>query len=281
MTKLPVTVIILTFNEEANISFALRSLKEFTDEVFIVDSFSMDKTLEIARQFTDKIYQNPWENWAVQRNWALDNLPISHEWIFFLDADEQVTPEFWRELEQKTGNGPENLAGINVRFDFYFLGCLLRFAYESPPVMRLIRQGRARWQGEGAREYAYVGGEVTTIESRLRHQDQKGLIEWVNKQTRNAAYEARLAKSRPSIGVQTRRTTTTAPVTERPWRRWLRYGVWDRLPRFWRSFAYFFYRYLFRGGFLDGKAGFAYCFLQALWLRILIDLLIEEQRQTN
>lgn len=269
---IPITVIILTFNEEANIRFALNSLKEFTNEVFIVDSFSTDNTLNNVREFTDKIYQNPWENWAAQRNWALDNLPISNEWVFFLDADEQITPEFWEKLEKTIKDGNINLAGINVRFAFYFLGRPLRFAYESLPVMRIIRHGRARWQAEGAREYAYVDGEVKTIETRLLHRDRKSLAEWVNKQTRNALKEAGSAE------VSAQRPARAASTTERPLRRLLRYGVWDRLPRLWRSFAYFFYRYIIRGGFMDGKAGFAYCFLHGLWYKMLIDLLIEERK---
>ena len=93
MEKAPVAVIILTYNEEVNIRSCLESVQDFTDEIFLVDSFSTDRTMEIAREFTDKIYQNPWVHWAHQRNWALDNLPISYEWVFFLDADERLTSD--------------------------------------------------------------------------------------------------------------------------------------------------------------------------------------------
>jgi glycosyltransferase involved in cell wall biosynthesis len=274
-----ITVIILTFNEEANIDYALKSLTDLTNEIFIVDSYSTDRTIEIARNYTDKIYQNAWKDWATQRNWALRNLPISHEWIFFLDADEQGTPDFKGEFRKIIKNAPDDLGGINVRFDFFFLGRILRFAYESPPVLRIIRRGRASWQGEGSREYAIVDGKVMTLQNKILHYDHKGLAEWVAKQTRNAKLNSRTnliltGHEAPKDNFIANIISKTT-FRERSLRRILR-KVWSQLPRFWRPFTYFFYRYFMRGGFLDGKAGFAYCFLHALWYPLLIDMMIEE-----
>jgi len=271
-----ISVIILTFNEEANISSSLKSLKDLTEEIFIVDSFSTDKTLEIAKNYTDKIYQNPWNGWAAQRNWALANLNISTEWILFLDADEQVTPEFSEELKKIILEADNSIAGLNVRFNFIFLGRRLRFAYESPPVLRVIRRGKANWYGEGAREYAIVYGQTVTVQVRLLHQDQKGLAMWVNRQTKNAQREAWLTKMAERGLTSSEIVADTRRTHERPWRRYLRDRVWKRLPHFGRPFLYFFYRYVLRGGFLDGRAGFAYCFLQALWYPLLIDMMTEE-----
>lgn len=273
LTSNPVTVIVLTYNEEANIGACLDSLQDFTDEVFVVDSFSTDATLKIARNYTEKIYQNLWNDWATQRNWALDHLPLSHEWILFLDADELLTPDFSAELEQQLATAPPALAGFNVHFKFFFLGRPLRFAYESPPVVRLVRRGRGRWQGEGAREYARLEGKTWDIKSKLDHWDRKGLAAWIGKQTGNAVRELRLQKS----GAAGMTKPGDSPGThERPWRRWLRDHAWQHLPRFWRTFPYFLYRYILRGGILDGKAGFAYCFLHALWYPLTIDMLLDE-----
>ena len=91
--KLPLSVIILTYNEEKNIEGCLKSIYGWANEIFIVDSHSSDKTLETANKFTEKIYQNRFESYAGQRNWALNNLPIAHDWVFFLDADEYITEE--------------------------------------------------------------------------------------------------------------------------------------------------------------------------------------------
>jgi glycosyltransferase involved in cell wall biosynthesis len=270
----PVSVIVLTYNEAANIASCLASLKGFTDEVFVVDSYSTDATLEIAGKYSQKIYQNPWKNWADQRNWALDHLAISNEWVLFLDADERLTPEFAAELAQQLAAAPPDLAGFSVHFRFFFLGRPLRFAYESPPVVRLIRRGQGRWQCEGAREYAHLEGKLGDIASKLDHPDQKGLAPWIAKQTGNAVRELRLQE----LGPEHKARPGNSPGTyERRLRRWLRDYVWQGLPRFWRTLPYFCYRYFFRAGILDGRAGFAYCFLQALWYPLLIDMMLEEE----
>ena len=120
--KFPLNIIVLTYNEEVNIRECLKSARELSEDIFLVDSFSTDRTLDIARSFTDKVYQNPWVDWATQRNWALDHLPLPHEWVFFLDADERVTPEFAAELCQRLPQAPPEVAGLNVHFRFFFLG---------------------------------------------------------------------------------------------------------------------------------------------------------------
>src|SRR5262249_55279726 len=97
-SKAPVSLIILTYNEEVNIGHTLESVKGWVGEIIIVDSYSTDETLEICRKYTDKIYQHPFQNQAQQFNWALDNVPIAYEWVMRLDSDEMVTPELAREL---------------------------------------------------------------------------------------------------------------------------------------------------------------------------------------
>jgi hypothetical protein len=166
---------------------------------------------------------------------------------------------------------------MHVHFTFYFLGRPLRFAYESPPVLRIIRRGCALWQGEGAREYASVEGEILDIKNRLVHWDQKGLAAWITKQTGNAARETWQTEN-PGQEDTRNPAAKNDRREERPLRRMLRGKVWGRLPRFWRAFPYFFYRYIIRGGLLDGKAGFAYCFLHALWYPLLIDMMMEENK---
>jgi glycosyltransferase involved in cell wall biosynthesis len=272
----PLSVIVLSHNEEANMASCLESARELTEDIFVVDSFSTDNTLDIARRFTDNVYQNPWIDWASQRNWSLDNLPLSHEWVFFLDADERVTPGFAAELSHRLAQVPPEVAGLNVHFRFFFLGRPLKFAYESPPVLRVVRRGRGRWHGEGAREYANLQGNTWIIKSKLDHQNEKGLAAWSIKQTENAMRELQLRQDSPLLPRKALSQDHAYLTQERQSRRWLREKVYERLPRFWRTLLYFCYRYLLRGGFLDGKAGFAYCFFQALWYPLLIDSMLEE-----
>lgn len=269
-----VTVVIIAQNEEPNIAQCVQSVIGWADSVFVVDSFSVDETPELARAHGAEVVQHEFVDWASQRNWALENLPLDGEWVFFLDADESVTKPFKRSLEKTLRDASDDLCGVYVRFAFYFLGRELRHAYEAPPVMRIVRRGRARWMGEGAREYCRLKGRTIVIEERLVHRDRKGLHEWIKKQNRNATREARIElvaqreKEVPGEG--------SDAITERPFRTWLRQEVYPHLPQWLRPFVHFGYRYLLRGGLLDGYPGFVFCFLHAFWYPMLIDAKIYE-----
>lgn len=276
--KIPVTIIIMTQDENKNIGACLGSLVNFFDDIWLVDSYSEDKTVQIAQKYGVHIISNHFTHWATQRNWALKNAQIRHDWIFFLDADEQVTPQFCLQLQAKISEVPHAVGAMNVKFQYYFLGRPIHFAYESPPVLRIIRKGRAVWEGEGAREYAQVDGSLVTINPKLIHWDRKGLAAWTAKHIKNAQREVRLLQFPKETKLIME--GTGGKTHERPGRRFLREQVWNRLPRLVRPFAYFIYRYVLRGGFLDGKAGFAYCFLHGLWYPLLIDLMIEENKTT-
>ena len=113
--KLSITVIILTYNEEKNIEACLNSVCDFAQDIFIVDSYSNDKTLEIAKHYTNNIYQHPFEYQAKQLNWALENIPITTEWIMRIDADEIVTNELANELSSKLSNLPQDNTGLYVK----------------------------------------------------------------------------------------------------------------------------------------------------------------------
>lgn len=117
MNKLPITVIILTYNEEKNIDDCLKSVHGWVEEIFIIDSYSTDKTLEIVQKYTDKIYPHPFENQAKQFNWALKNLPIKMEWVMRLDADERWTDEGFEELREIITNNKAD--GIYVKMKIF------------------------------------------------------------------------------------------------------------------------------------------------------------------
>jgi len=273
-----VTVIVIAQNEEPNIEHCLKSVVDWAHQVFVVDGFSTDRTAELARACGAEVVQHEFVDWASQRNWALDNLPISTEWVFFLDADEQATDEFRKALENTLSNVSDEVAGIYVRFNLHFLNRRLAHAYEAPPVMRIVRGGRARWIGEGAREYCLVQGRTVNIKEPLIHWDRKGLHSWIEKQNRNATREASVILN----GQQTQSILGEQAVhIERPIRTWIRAHLYTRLPAWLRPFLHFVYRYFLRRGFLDGYAGFVYCFLHAFWLPLLIDAKVYEARQSS
>jgi glycosyltransferase involved in cell wall biosynthesis len=258
-------VVVIAQNEAPNIVACLSSVISWAREVYVVDSFSTDDTVCLARAPGATVVQNTFVDWAAQRNWALDQLPLTAEWVLFLDADELATSAFRSDTDEALAAQPQ-LAAFYVTFDLIFLGRALRHAYESPPVIRLIRRGRARWQGAGAREYCQVDGGLGHIGSPLRHEDCKGLSAWIEKQNRNATREACLLWSQRAGPAP-----AALKSSERQFRVWARERVWRKLPLFVRPLVYFGYRYIVRGGFLDGSAGLAYTFLQGFWYNFLID----------
>lgn len=275
---IPLTVIVIAQNEQANILHCLNSVQGWCAELIVVDSFSTDQTAALAQQAGAVVASHTFADWASQRNWALDTLPLQDEWVLFLDADEQATEAFKREAEAALVAVPPDVSAFSVYFDFVFLGRCLRHAYESPPVIRLIRKDKARWRGAGAREYCEVNGRIAEIRSRIRHEDHKGLAAWIEKQNRNATREAQLLWQRAH---DTAAKAEEAKTSERHLRVWVRERIWQRLPLFFRSLIYFLYRYVVRGGFLDGQAGLAYTFLQGLWFNFLIDAGYYELQQQN
>lgn len=268
-----ITVIILSFNEEENIRRCVQSALQLTSDIFVIDSCSTDQTVLFAKEEGGNVFEHQFKDWGSQRNWALDNLPLKSDWVFFLDADEFVTTEFAEVLDDMLVSSSDELAGIYVHFQLFFLGKQLKFSYEGIPVLRIVRKDRARWRTEGAREYCLVEGNTTSISVPIRHQDNKDLHEWIMKQNRNASREAVLLQGNRLHELYDHNTKLSI---ERPTRTFIRRKIYPRLPGLVRSSSHFFYRYFLRRGFLDGYPGFIFCFMHALWFPILIDAKVYE-----
>lgn len=284
MEKAPVSVIILTYNEEVNIRACLESAKDLTDEIFIVDSFSTDRTLEIAREYTEKIYQNAWVHWAHQRNWALDNLPLNTDWVLFLDADERLTPELCQEIaETLAGKDNPLVQGYYIKRNFYFLGRWLKHGgYKADYILRLLKKTQARSVGSGAREYVTITGEIGRLQSPMLHEDKKELSFWIDKHNKLATLESQeLLRWDNKKDLTNKAPATQKRKIEHGFKIWLREKVWVRMPLFIRPLFYFVYRYIVQLGFLDGKEGLIYCFLHGLWYPFLVDAKYLELKATK
>ena len=125
--KTPVSAIILTYNEEKNLSACLNSLHDIVEEIIIVDSYSNDKTLEIVKKYTDKIYQNPFSTHSKQWKWAIDNISLKNEWIFAIDADQRISPELNRELKELFRNNADTADGYYINRKQIFLGRWIKY----------------------------------------------------------------------------------------------------------------------------------------------------------
>lgn len=274
--KLPITVLIMTQNEEENIKFAIDSVINDFDQVIVTDSYSTDKTVEICKQYPPvKIYQNIFEGWAEQRNWMIANCEIRNEIIFFLDADEYITNEFLNELSDIIHSG-RDFSAIYLKVAFMFLGKHLKYSYGHPRIRRIFKRTGLYFTGEGAREYAHVTGAEIEMKNYLMHHDRRLIGWWIDKHNRNADREAKLIIDK--VVKNDSFEIRTLPIQLKT-KLWIRRNIWDPLPSLFRPFLYFIYRYIIQLGFLDGKAGLIYCYLHAFWYQSLIAIKVIENQE--
>lgn len=268
-TPVPVAVVALTHNEEANIERCVQSVAGWAAQVFVVDSFSTDRTVEIARSLGADVHQRTFTGFADQRNWALDHLPFSCDWLLFLDADEWVSEPLKGEVRDRI-TAPGRAAGYHIPRRHRFMGRWLRFGGLYPTMqLRLFRRGRVRCEDRLVDEHFVVDGPTDTLRQDLLTEDQKGIAAWIDRHNLYARLEARELLRADHGGP---RLAARLSGTQAERKRWVRERLWNRLPLFTRPFALFFYRYVLRLGFLDGAAGLVYHVLESFWYRLLIDL---------
>jgi len=275
--KATVAVVILTLNEEENLAQALESVAAWADEVFVLDSFSSDRTIEIAERHGCKTFQHRFEDYGNQRNHAISNLPIESEWILFLDADEWVTEDLKQEITERIGADPEE-NGFFLKRRLIWMGKWMRRGYYPTWILRLFRRAKGRCEERAVNEHLIVDGKVGYLKNDFIHEDRKGIDDWIAKHNRYATREAwELIRRERAGGDEVIEAQFFGSQAER--KRWLRHRVWNHLPPVTRPFFYFFYRYFLLGGFLDGRAAFVYHFMQALWFPLLIDIKFLELRR--
>ena len=278
--KLPVSVLIMTQNEEPNIAQAIDSVINAFDEVIVVDSFSTDATIEVLHRYPSvRVFQNAFVNWAVQRMWMIKNCNVKNEFVFFLDADEYVELPFVFELKTLLER-PGQFDAVLVQPLYFFLGSPLRHAYGHPGVRRIFRKQIVNFHGQGAREYSDNSGNEVVMTQPLMHRDLKNIDSWVIKHIRNADREAEYAieQSRRKDWENLNVGRLTIPIRIKLL---IRNRIWGKLPLFVRPVLYFGFRYFFQLGFLDGRKGFAYVVMHALWYPMLIDAKLLEKRDVE
>ncbi|MBX3385219.1 MAG: glycosyltransferase family 2 protein [Phycisphaeraceae bacterium] len=260
-----VEVLILCYNESANLPHALASVTGWADAVHVVDSGSTDGSQEIAKLAGANVVHRPWLGYARQKNWALEHLPIRSGWVFILDADESITPELRDELLRisRGGNsaGSEGVTGYYVNRLTYFMGKPIRHAGYFPSYnLRFFRRGSARYEDREVHEHMVVEGPTARLRHCMLHEDRRGLEHFIAKHNRYSTLEAR-----ELMREMVRHRGERATRLERgiAMRRWLKNKVLPRLPfsGLWR----FMYMYVLRVGFLDGVAGFRFCLLLATY----------------
>jgi glycosyltransferase involved in cell wall biosynthesis len=261
--RAPIAIMIPTKNEEANLPFALASVRDWAAQVFVLDSGSTDRTREITEQYGATIVHHDWAGYARQKNWGLDNLPITMPWVFILDADEVITPELRDELTRvaREDRCPEN--GFYVNRFFIFLDKRIRHCGFYPSWnLRFFRRGKARYEEREVHEHMVVDGRVGYLRHDMEHNDRRGLADYIAKHNRYSTLEAaEMFKTEQGVADGTFKARFWGGPIER--RRWIKHKLWPRLPARW--LARFMFMYVFRLGFLDGATGFHFCLFMAAY----------------
>jgi len=274
----PFSIILLTYNEEANIRRCLESIKDFTDDIVIVDSFSTDSTLKICEEYGCRLVQNKFVNHAVQFNWALDNVPLDRPWILRLDCDEILPFKLKHELIELTATCGSDITGIYLNRRMYFMNRWLKHGGMYPHyILRVFRNGAGRYE-EKTEEHLVLklGRVIYASQDFLEDNRQNTLKYWLKKHDDLSDGEIRdtlLETSDPDRDLKPRLFGTKVERT-----RWLKTHLYARSPLFIRGLLYFLYRYVIRVGFLDGIPGLIFHVLQGFWYRFYIDARIYEMQ---
>ena len=267
--RLPISVIVAVRNEERNLARCLESLTS-VGEVYVVDSFSADRTAEIGRAFGAEVVQFHYRGgWPKKRQWALDTLALAYEWVLLLDADECLTPELESEMRDAVADG--QFDGYYIKLQMHFLGRQLRHCGASFYKLSLFRRGKGRFecrlqsQDESmcdmeVHEHVVVDGRVGKLRNPVIHRNVESLSRYIQKHDQYSNWESRV------LGAGEARGSELKPAlfgTQAQRRRWIK-RMFFKAPG--SPVLLLFYRYVVSLGFLDGVPGLIYCVFQAVQL---------------
>ena len=271
------TIIILTKNEEDNLKKCINSVAPVAKRVVIVDSYSTDNTVAMAKSLGIDVIQHRFENHAAQFNWALENSKITTTWVMKIDADEELTQELANEINCQLDKLPSYTNGVILRRRVYFMGRWLKHGGKYPELLlRIFRFGHGMSETKMMDEHLVItDGETVTFKYDFID-NNKSLEWWIGKHNWYSNKEVleqqtRAAKVSGEITVEETSTSMQAKI-----KRFIKNHGYYSLPKFLRAHLYFIYRYYFRFGFLDGTEGKIYTFLQAYWYRFLVDAKLYE-----
>jgi glycosyltransferase involved in cell wall biosynthesis len=235
----------------------------------VVDSNSTDNTRELAASMGAEVYNNDWVNHATQFNWALETVGIDTTWVLRLDADEVLTEALVDAMEGACNSAGEDVSGFTVNRQIHFLGRWIRHGSIYPRrMLRLFRYGKGRSEQRWMDEHIVVDGEVRHIDADIVDDNRNGLTWWIDKHN---GYATREVIDIVLAGDSQERQSDFHLSAQARFKRWIKASVYNRLPLGVRPGLYFFYRYIIRLGFLDGRQGLIFHVLQGYWYRFLVD----------
>ncbi|MDD5460855.1 MAG: glycosyltransferase family 2 protein [Methylococcales bacterium] len=260
MNSSNISVLILTKNEQQDLPGCLESVA-WSDDIHVYDSMSTDNTVAIAERFGAKVTQRPFDNWASHQNWGLQNIPFKHPWVFYIDADERMTPELIQAVCEAVTDNSQHVAFRIQRRDFY-LGIWLKHVQTSPFYLRLFRPEKMRYE-RLVNPVSIPEGSVGQLSGFLNHFPfSKGIGHWIDRHNSYSRFEAQQIIENRKNGEKFSllKTFTASDFHER---RYYQKELFYRLP--FRPIIKFLLLYVSKRGFLDGKAGLTYAVLQSIY----------------
>ena len=275
--SVPVSVVVLTLNEELNIRRCLASVA-WAAQVIIVDSGSADRTVSLARAAGAEVVDQPWLGFSAQRDHALRLPLLMHDWVYFVDADEWVSPQLADEIAVRLAD--PQCAGFAHRLRLVFMGSWIRHCgwYPGSWVVRLVDRSHAKYDGNLVGERPCVDGRIRRLCNDIVDEDRKGLAAWLRKHVRYAELESERRRGGASLRERLqalRQGDSSRPII----RSVLKELVFPVIPA--KSAALFLYMYIARLGFLDGVAGFRFCFYHGWFEMTVASLQADTGRRTH
>lgn len=268
--------IVLTFNEEKHIERCLQSIVGTVDRIVVVDCFSTDSTIEIAKRNGAEILYNKWLNHSNQFNWAINNIQGA-DWILRIDADEVVTGELASKLKEYIDNADADVNGFYINRRIFFLGEKINHGGVFPvSILRLFRNGFGECENRWMDEHIIVSGETRRIKEEIHDINLNPLSWWIEKHNKYASLEAYEVLVNKYCIIEPSSSSSIEISSQAGFKRFVKNKIYNRLPTGLRALLYFFYRFFIRLGFLDGAAGSIFHILQGFWYRYLVDAKIYE-----
>ena len=280
---LDITVVILTYNEERHIERCIQSIKKYSDNIYIIDSYSTDNTIQICKSLNVNILQNKFINQSKQFTWALDNINFKTEWTLRLDADEYLEDNLIIEIKNKLPNINKDIVGINLKRKHIFMDKWIKFGGRYPLILlRLWRTGHGYIEDRWMDEHIMVeGGKTITLKNNFCDHNLNNLSFFINKHDWYAGREVvdilldNLKIKNDKKKLSTKNTSFNVSL-----KRFFKESFYNKLPIGLGPLLYFLYRYIFLLGFLDGRVGLIYHFLQGFWYRFLVESKLVEYKKT-
>lgn len=273
VTPMSLSILILTLNEESNLSECIGSVN-WADDIVVLDSFSSDRTVKIAEELGARVVQRRFDNWSAHQNWALEHIPFKHPWVFYLDADERMTDDLREELLAIAQDPMRKPVAYYCGRRNMFMGRWIKHAMPPGMIMRFFRPPSVQFQ-RLVNPVPVISGSHGYLAGMLIHYNfSKGISQWIEKHNRYSQLEAQEGMklihhreaSEPGL-------LSTDPALRRRALKNLSF----KLP--WRPLIKFLYFYVWQRGWLDGKPGFTYCVLQAFYEYMIVLKMRELERQ--